>query len=178
MDRASRVLPQRWPVFWLGPSRSEVTTSSTRCFLTGGQLTGPASSGPGWPTKCSARSGRVGRPPFGRSTGARGRWVYPNRFQRGTSSSFPKGDVVIVDLIGLLHPEIDDVLDLKIWCDVDLATATAWGKARDARFGRAHDRLWDEVWVPNEIDFVGRFDPRRRADVILAPLPLFGFADN
>ncbi len=96
----------------------------------------------------------------------------------GVPQPIPKGDVVIVDLIGLLHPEIDDVLDLKIWCDVDLATATAWGKARDARFGRAHDRLWDEVWVPNEIDFVGRFDPRRRADVILAPLPLFGFADN
>lgn len=96
----------------------------------------------------------------------------------GAPQPVPRGDVVIVDLIGLLHPELDDVLDLKFWCDVDLGTATAWGKARDAQFGRVHEQLWDEVWVPNEIDFVERFDPRRRADLILAPLPLNGFADN
>jgi hypothetical protein len=46
----------------------------------------------------------------------------------GAPQPIPRGDVLIVDLIGLLRPELDDVLDLKIWCDVDLATATAWGR--------------------------------------------------
>lgn len=96
----------------------------------------------------------------------------------GVPRPIPSGDVLVVDLIGLLHPELDDMLDLAIWCDVDLDTATAWGKARDARLGRTHDRLWDEIWVPNERDFVERFDPRRRADLVVAPLPLEDFADN
>lgn len=89
----------------------------------------------------------------------------------GAPRPVPSGDILIVDLIGLLHPDLDGLLDLSMWCDVDLTTATAWGKARDARLGRNHDHLWDEVWVPNERDFVERFDPRRRADLIVAPLP-------
>lgn len=96
----------------------------------------------------------------------------------GTPQPTPSGDVLVVDLIGLLHPEIEDVLDLAIWCDVELETATAWGKARDARFKRDNDRLWDEIWVPNERDFAERFDPRQRADLVVAPLPLEGFADT
>lgn len=77
----------------------------------------------------------------------------------------PSGRVLVVDVIGLLHPEALPSLDVSVWCDVDLETATARGLRRDAELGRDHERLWHEIWVPNEIDFAARFDPRARADV-------------
>ncbi|UVY85366.1 phosphoglycerate transporter [Brachybacterium sp. NBEC-018] len=83
----------------------------------------------------------------------------------GEPEPVPRGDVMIVDLIGLFHPATAPALDLRIWCDVDLATATTRGRARDAEIGRDHEQLWQEIWVPNERDFVERFDPRSMADV-------------
>jgi uridine kinase len=76
-------------------------------------------------------------------------------------------DVVIVDLIGLFHPEALGSIDLTVWCDVDLETAVCRGMARDAALGRQHDALWRDVWLPNEIDFAARFLPRTRADVLV-----------
>lgn len=78
----------------------------------------------------------------------------------------PTGRVLIVDLIGLFHPETLDALDLTIWCDLELEMAAARGKARDRAEGHDHDRLWDEVWVPNEVDFAASFAPRDRAELI------------
>jgi uridine kinase len=77
----------------------------------------------------------------------------------------PAGDVLVLDLIGLFHPDALSVLDLKVWCDVDLMTATRQGMARDAALGRDHAALWENVWVPNEKDFEVRFDPRSAADL-------------
>ena len=57
-------------------------------------------------------------------------------------------------------------LDLTIWCDVDLETATLRGKKRDAELGRRHDRLWDEVWVPNERAFLAGFAPHKQAAIL------------
>ncbi|MGQ7349941.1 hypothetical protein ACUN7V_04670 [Quadrisphaera oryzae] len=77
--------------------------------------------------------------------------------------------VVVVDVIGLFHPGVLDALDVRVWVDVELDTATAQGKARDIRLGRDHERLWDEVWVPKEGDFTARFQPREAADVVFTP---------
>lgn len=85
----------------------------------------------------------------------------------GTPEPVPAGEVMLVDLIGLFCPETAEALDLRVWCDVDLDTATLRGMARDARFGCDHVELWQHVWVPNERDFVERFDPRATADVVL-----------
>jgi uridine kinase len=79
----------------------------------------------------------------------------------------PEADILIVDLIGLFHPDTAEAIDLAIWCDVDLETATARGTARDAALGRSFDHLWRDVWVPNERDFEVRFAPRSRADVLV-----------
>lgn len=84
----------------------------------------------------------------------------------GKPEPIPLGHVMVVDLVGLFHPETLDFLDLTIWCDVDLATAQARGMKRDADLGRDHSRLWREVWVPNERDFEANFAPRERADVL------------
>ncbi|GII99838.1 uridine kinase [Sediminihabitans luteus] len=85
----------------------------------------------------------------------------------GAPEPVPVADVMVVDLIGLFHPDASPALDVAVWCDVDLATATSRGMARDADLGRRHDALWNEVWVPNERDFEARFAPRDRADLLV-----------
>ena len=86
--------------------------------------------------------------------------------QLGPPEPIPHAQVLLVDGIGLFHPELDGVFDFAIWVDLDPGTATERGKARDRELGRNHDRLWDEVWVPNDRDFLARFDPRATADLL------------
>jgi uridine kinase len=98
----------------------------------------------------------------------------PSDFQRydwsarslGAAEPLPQAAVLVVDLIGLFHPEALPAIDLAVWCDVDLHTATQRGIARDERLGRDHESLWREVWVPNEIDFATRFTPQTAAHVL------------
>ncbi|HWU45870.1 MAG TPA: phosphoglycerate transporter [Humibacter sp.] len=84
----------------------------------------------------------------------------------GPSEQLPDARVLIVDAVGLFHPELNGMLDVKIWIDLDLRTATERGKARDRALGRSHDRLWDDVWVPNDREFAVRFHPAQGADVL------------
>ncbi|WP_307297437.1 uridine kinase family protein [Microbacterium natoriense] len=97
----------------------------------------------------------------------------PSRFRRfdwsaralGEPEPIPTGEVLIVDLIGLFHPEVLGALDLTVWCDVDLATAQRRGMRRDSELGRDHSNLWNEVWVPNERDFDELFAPASLAEI-------------
>lgn len=84
----------------------------------------------------------------------------------GAPEPIPVAEVLLVDLIGLFHPEALPALDLTIWVDVPLDIAHARGIRRDQALGRDHSRLWREVWVPNEIDFERNFAPRDQADVL------------
>ncbi|RIJ53494.1 phosphoglycerate transporter [Clavibacter lycopersici] len=93
------------------------------------------------------------------------------RRQLGPFEPLPATDLLVVDLIGLLHPEARPWIDLAVWCDVDLATASARGMERDARLGREHAALWRDVWIPNERDFDAGFAPRQAADVLVADAP-------
>ncbi|OUE09876.1 hypothetical protein CMsap09_13090 [Clavibacter michiganensis] len=101
----------------------------------------------------------------------------PSKFQRydwstrslGLAEPLPQATVLVVDLIGLFHPEALPAIDLAVWCDVDLPTATRRGIARDEDLGRDHESLWHEVWVPNEIDFAARLAPRSAANVLYNP---------
>lgn len=85
----------------------------------------------------------------------------------GDPEPVPAGRIMVVDCVGLFHPDALGALDLTVWCDVDLATATERGMKRDAELGRDHASLWRDVWVPNERDFAARFSPRERADALL-----------
>lgn len=89
----------------------------------------------------------------------------------GGPEPLPETDLLVVDLIGLLHPEARPWIDVAVWCDVDLATASARGMARDARLGRDHVALWRDVWIPNERDFDAEFAPRASADVLFSETP-------
>jgi uridine kinase len=83
----------------------------------------------------------------------------------GPITSLPPASVLLVDAIGLLHPELDGCFDLTVWVDVDLETAGRQGRERDQRDGHDHDRLWAEVWTPNDRDFAEVFNPREQADL-------------
>jgi uridine kinase len=87
----------------------------------------------------------------------------------GPVTSLPPASVLLVDAIGVLHPELDGCFDLIVWVDVDLETAGDRGRERDRRNGHDHDDLWAEVWTPNDRDFAAKFDPRSRADLFYVP---------
>lgn len=84
---------------------------------------------------------------------------------RGPAEPLPDAAVLVVDAVGLFHPDLDGMLDLRVWVDVDLDTATERGRARDRRRGDADTDVWDEVWAPNERDFAERHRPRESADL-------------
>jgi uridine kinase len=88
------------------------------------------------------------------------------RKELGAPEPLPFAEVLTVDLIGLFHPEALSVIDIAIWCGVDLEMSTQRGMARDAELGRDNGALWREVWVPNERDFEEQFAPRARADIL------------
>ena len=88
----------------------------------------------------------------------------------GDPEPLPLADVLVVDLIGLFHPDVLPLLDAAGWCDVDLDTDAARGMDRDRKLGRTHESLWRDVWIPNEIDFRNRFDPRLSATVLYESL--------
>ncbi len=81
----------------------------------------------------------------------------------------PDAEVLLVDAIGILHPDLQGCFDLSIWVDVDLETAGVRGRQRDRSGGHDHDRLWTEVWLLNDRDFAARFDPRGQADLLYVP---------
>jgi uridine kinase len=83
----------------------------------------------------------------------------------GPVTTLPEASVLIVDAIGVLHPDLEGCFDLTVWVDVDLETAAKQGIERDRRAGSDHDKLWDEVWIPNDRDFAATFDPAGKADL-------------
>ena len=86
----------------------------------------------------------------------------------GPFESLPLAEVLVVDLIGLFHPEALPHLDFTIWVDVELGVSAQRGMARDRALGRSHELLWNEIWIPNEHDFAERFAPRLAADVTVS----------
>jgi uridine kinase len=87
----------------------------------------------------------------------------------GPATELPATQVLLVDAIGILHPDLDGCFDLSIWVDVDLETAGQRGRERDRSNGHDHDRLWTDVWLPNDRDFAARFDPMGQADLLYVP---------
>jgi uridine kinase len=84
----------------------------------------------------------------------------------GEPAPLPRASVLVVDLIGLFHPDLLPWLDLTVWVDVEPALALERGMARDRAAGLDHDRLWTDVWVPNDREFEQVFSPRDHADVV------------
>ena len=92
-------------------------------------------------------------------------WAAFDRVQLRSSLDQQTSELVICEGVGLLHPDTLDRYDLKVWVDVDLETATARGMKRDREeYNVDHDRLWREEWVPTELRFEAKHNPKAKAD--------------
>lgn len=85
--------------------------------------------------------------------------------QLGDPTPLPHAPVLVVDAVGIFHPELLPWFDLTVWVDADLQLAQSRGMARDRANGRNHDRLWTEVWTPNDREFEQTFAPADQADL-------------
>jgi uridine kinase len=83
----------------------------------------------------------------------------------GEPTPLPRASVLIVDSVGIFHPELLPWFDLTVWVDVDLQLAQTRGMARDRAAGHDHDRLWTEVWSPNDREFEQVFSSKAQADL-------------
>jgi uridine kinase len=92
-----------------------------------------------------------------------------NTGHHGAPTPLPRASVLILDAIGIFHPELLPWFDLTVWVDVDLQVAQAQGMARDRAAGRDHDTLWTDVWTPNDREFEQVFSPRNHATIVHQP---------
>lgn len=81
----------------------------------------------------------------------------------------PADAVLVVDSVFAMRPGLDDLWDLRVWLDVDPATALARGLRRDAeREGlEAATRLHRDRYRVAEECYLAEVDPLERADVVV-----------
>jgi hypothetical protein len=74
---------------------------------------------------------------------------------------------LVLEGIGIFHPDVDTFFDVTIWLDVDLETATRQGISRELSGGRDQGQVWRELWEPNDADFFARYNPKTSADLVV-----------
>ncbi|MGB3532165.1 MAG: hypothetical protein WBA13_01465 [Microcoleaceae cyanobacterium] len=74
---------------------------------------------------------------------------------------------LMIEGVGLFHPDIMKYLTFALWVECPLQTAIARGKQRD-RFVHHNpkDQLWDGVWKNNDLEFFEKFSPDKNASFI------------
>lgn len=76
---------------------------------------------------------------------------------------------VIIEGVGLIRDSLQEYFDCTVWIDTPFDIAIARGKKRDKEeYGADHDKLWDEVWGPNDRDYFEKCKPKERADFVLS----------
>ena len=85
----------------------------------------------------------------------------------------PPRQLVIVEGVRLLQPELQDLFDLTVWLDVPVDVATERGIRRDRRSQpwapaelEVHIRQWHDTWVPKDAEYLATCRPRETADVL------------
>lgn len=74
--------------------------------------------------------------------------------------------LLLVEGIGLIHPDTLPFFDLTVWIDCELEIASERGRRRDRDIYKVdHEALWRDVWTPNDRDYFALFRPDRLADV-------------
>jgi uridine kinase len=74
---------------------------------------------------------------------------------------------LVVEGIGIFHPELQPFLDFRIWLDVDLQTSTRRGIERDLAAGQTSTQAWTDIWAPNDADYSVRYHPKDQADLVV-----------
>ncbi len=78
---------------------------------------------------------------------------------------------VVLEGVGLFHPDVLPYLDYRIWLDVPLADATTRGIARERLLGRDPGEVWKSLWEPNERDFERKYQPKESAHSLIRSVP-------
>lgn len=76
---------------------------------------------------------------------------------------------LILEGVGLFHPDVVPYLDYRIWLDVSLAEATLRGVRREQNLGHDPGNVWQHLWEPNEVDFERQFHPKEWAHRFVRP---------
>jgi uridine kinase len=69
-------------------------------------------------------------------------------------------DYLIIEGIQLFSSSRQKHFDFRVWIDTPVEKANNDGQARD----KQNQKLWDEVWIPNELAFEKKYDPKQYAD--------------
>lgn len=84
----------------------------------------------------------------------------------------PQCERILLEGIGIFHPDLTNLFDLRIWVDAPFDASMENGMRRDREtYGLTNDAEWREVWIPNERAYFERFRPDRMADLVV---PWFG----
>jgi hypothetical protein len=80
--------------------------------------------------------------------------------------------MVIIEGCGVIHPEVSQYYDITAWINCTQKKALKMAKMRDSSEKNLFkcedtDKLWDEVWGPNDRDYFAKFRPDLQADIIL-----------
>lgn len=87
----------------------------------------------------------------------------------GETVELPPLNFLIVEGVGLFHPDIDELFDLKIWLDAPMEQAHENALCRDHKeYQVDHEKVWEEIWIPNDLEFERTFQPKQRADLVVA----------
>jgi uridine kinase len=73
---------------------------------------------------------------------------------------------LIVEGCSIFHPDLRGFYDLKIWVNCSLEVATRRGMWRDRHIHKdEQDYYWQNIWMPNERDFMAKYHPDLAADI-------------
>jgi uridine kinase len=97
----------------------------------------------------------------------------PGRYQRCDWKSdslaewhtVPVGGIVIVEGVSSMRTELGPYWDLAVWVTCSYERRLARGIARD---GDAKRSQWENVWIPQEDEYVAAQRPEQRADVVVS----------
>jgi uridine kinase len=74
---------------------------------------------------------------------------------------------IILEGIGLMHPDLTPYLHFSIWINCSPETAMQRGINRDKKVLHVDQaKLWQEIWMPNDQDFYEKFRPDESADCL------------
>ncbi len=71
-------------------------------------------------------------------------------------------DYLVIEGIYLYTEYRQKFFDFKVWVDTSLEKANLNGQSRD----KQNQILWNDIWVPNEIAFEKKHNPKQYADAL------------
>lgn len=75
--------------------------------------------------------------------------------------------VLLLEGIGIIHPDLQPYFNFSIWVDEDLKTAAKRGMQRDKEVLHIdNDLLWTQVWMLNDQEYHDKYYPHQLVDYL------------